>query len=78
MGLSLYASIVLLFAVWATVHLLLCLKLASKSGLRGTLGFLIPPLAIYYAQHFALGKITAVWVVSLSAYLVALTLGFIG
>lgn len=78
MGFTLYLTIIFLFAVWATTHLWLCFKLARRSWGHGALGFLVPPLAIYYAQHFALGKVTTVWVVSLSSYLVALTAGFIG
>ena len=78
MGLPLYLAIVVLFAVWATVHLLLCLKLAGHSAWRAAAGFFVPPLALYYAQAVALGKLTSVWVITLSAYLVALALGFIG
>ncbi len=78
MGLPVYVTIVVLFAFWATIHLQLCLKLARRSLWRAVIGFFIPPLAIYYAQDVALGRLTPLWVVSLSAYLVALTLGFIG
>ena len=78
MGYALYLTIVCLFAVWATAHLLLCVRLARRSIRHGAIGLLVPPLAIYYAQHFALGKITLIWVISLSSYLVALTAGFIG
>ena len=78
MGLTLYTVIVVLFALWATVHLLLCRRLAAKSPLRAAAGFIFPPLAIYYAQAAFVGKLSWLWVLTLSAYLVALTLGFIG
>ena len=78
MGLPLYAVVVLLFAVWVTVHTLLCLRIARRRAWAGVVGLLLPPLAIYYAQRYQVGALAPLWVASLSFYLVALTAGFIG
>lgn len=77
-GLPLYLTVVLSFSIWATVHLLLCLKLGRHNPSWGLLGFLLPPLAIYYAQRRAVGVLSSMWVIALSCYVVALTAGLIG
>jgi len=77
-GLPLYLAVVVLFAVWVTVHVLLCMRISKSCWWRGLLGLLAPPLAIYYAQRYQVGALAPVWVVSFSCYLVALTAGFIG
>jgi len=78
MGLTLYATMVLLFSLWATVHLFLCWALLRHSTRGAVFGFFFPPMAIYYAQLFPLGKLTVTWIISFAAYLVALTAGLIG
>jgi len=77
-GLPLYLAVVLLFAVWITVHTLLCLRIGRHRWWGGLLGLLVPPLALYYAQRYQVGALAPIWVISLSCYLVALTAGFIG
>lgn len=75
MGLLLYAGLVLLFAAWATTHVLLCLRLATRSWKEALLGLLFFPLAGYYGQERRLSGLTVTWVVTLSAYLVTLIIG---
>jgi len=75
MGLFLYVALLLLFATWVTAHVLLCLRLATKSWKEATLGLVLFPLAGYFGQERRLTKLTSVWVVSLTLYLVALLLG---
>lgn len=72
MGLLLYAGLVLLFASWATTHILLCLRLATLSWKEALLGLVLFPMAGYYGQERRLSKLTAVWVVTLAVYLVTL------
>src|SRR5689334_5721121 len=61
MGLLLYAGLVLLFASWATTHLLLCLRLATLSWKEALLGLVVFPMAGYYGQERRLSKLTTVW-----------------
>jgi hypothetical protein len=75
MGLLLYGALLLLFATWTTAHVLLCLRLATVSWLKALAGLVLFPLAGYYGQEHRFSKLTAVWVVSLTAYLVALLIG---
>lgn len=78
MGLPLYIAVVFLFAVWVTIHALLCLRIGRHRPWAGIVGLFLPPLAIYYAQRYQVGALAPLWVISLSSYLVALTAGFIG
>lgn len=75
MGLLLYGALLLLFATWTTAHVLLCLRLATVSWLKALASLLLFPLAGYYGQEHRFSKLTTVWVVSLTAYLVALLIG---
>lgn len=72
MGLLLYVALVLLSAAWVTTHVLLCLRLATLSWKEAVLGLVLFPLAGYYGQERRLSKLTTVWVVSLTVYLVTL------
>jgi hypothetical protein len=75
MGLLLYGALLLLFATWTTSHVLLCLRLATVSWLKALAGFLLFPLAGYYGQEHRFSKLTTLWVVSLTVYLVTLLVG---
>lgn len=75
MGLLIYACLLLLFATWVTTHVLLCLRLATSSWKEAILGLVLFPLAGYYGQERRHKKLTSVWVVTLTIYLVVLLIG---
>ena len=74
LGLLLYATVLVLFASWATAHVLLCFQLASPLGARALFGLFFPPLAPYYANRMGFRKLGLWWTGSLAAYLLALGL----
>src|SRR5688572_6144195 len=75
MGLLIYVALLLLFSTWVTTHVLLCLRLATSSWKEAVLGLVVFPLAGYYGQERRLTKLTSVWVVTLTIYLVTLLIG---
>jgi len=75
MGLFLYVGLLLLFATWSTTHVLLCVRLATVSRLKALAGLVVFPLAGYYGQEHRFSKLTTVWVVTLTVYLVLLLIG---
>ena len=71
----LYAFIVLMFATWCTVHLVLCVELAKQDWKRALGGFLAFPLAPYFAHSFQIKKLPALWLVSAFLYGFSLIFG---
>lgn len=77
MDLLIYGIVLLLFAVFVTVHAALCIQLGRKVWWRGLVGFFVFPLAPYWAQAERIRKLPAVWVASASIYALALFVGLI-
>ena len=77
MDLAIYASILILFAVWMTAHVLLCVRLAQRQFLRGLAGFVVFPMAPYWGQSLHIKKLPTIWMVSALLYVLALIAGLI-
>jgi hypothetical protein len=76
MDLALYAIILLLFASFATLHLILCWRLRAFSIWRTWTAFFVFFLAPYWGRKFLLKKLSTAWWISLGLYLIALLAGF--
>jgi hypothetical protein len=77
MALAHFFTIVVLFAIWATTHLLLCVQLAKKDLRKGAAGFFAFPMAPYFGQSLRIKGLPTVWVVSALLYLLTLLVGAI-
>lgn len=71
----LYAFIVLMFATWCTVHLVLCIELAKRDWRRAMGGLVAFPLAPYFGYNLQIKKLPALWIVSAFLYGFALIFG---
>jgi len=78
MDAALYLAVLLLFATWSTVHVLLCFRLGSKSVGRGLLALIFPPLAPYWGLNAQIRQLPAAWVLSAAIYFVALLASLVG
>lgn len=76
MDLALYAIILLLFASFATLHLLLCWRLRVLSPWRAMAAFFVLPLAPYWGSRQTLKKLSTAWWICLGMYALALLAGF--
>jgi hypothetical protein len=77
MDLLVYGTILTLFAVWMTVHVLLCVRLAGVEWWRGIVGLFVFPLAPIWAQSRKIKRLPAVWLALAFLYALALIVGFI-
>ncbi len=60
--------------VMALVHAAVSVRIARAGRRRALLGFLVPPLAPYYAWEIGQGYFAIAWVVALLAYAVGVAL----
>lgn len=75
MDLALYATILLMFASFASVHFVLCVSLAKKDWKRAVIGFIAFPLAPYFGQSLSIKRLPALWVTCAMLYAVSLLAG---
>jgi hypothetical protein len=77
MDLVIYGLILLLFASWVSVHVLLCVRLGRVVWWRGLVGFVVFPVAPFWAQSHNVRKLPGVWLVLAFLYALSLIAGFI-
>lgn len=75
MDYALYALIVLVFATWCTVHVVLCVELAKRNWKRALGGFFALPLAPYFGNDLGIKRLPGVWIVCALLYGFALIFG---
>lgn len=75
MGLGLTILAVTTFALWATLHTLLSVRILRTSVVRGLLTFLCPLLAPVYGQSQP--KLLSSWAVGLAVYGTSLVLALV-
>jgi uncharacterized membrane protein YqaE (UPF0057 family) len=78
MDLALYAVILLLFATWSTLHLLLCFRLRVFGKWRALAGFLLPPVAPYWGLRLGERALSLTWILFALSYIMSLMAGFAG
>jgi hypothetical protein len=68
------AALFLAFPTWVTVHVALAGRLLLRSGTRwrGLLSLLVPPLAPMYGFREGFRRSSALWLVALIVYVLAL------
>jgi hypothetical protein len=76
MDLALYAVILLLFATWSTLHLLLSFRLREFGNWRALVAFLLPPLAPYWGLRLRVRALSLSWILLALSYLFGLMAGF--
>lgn len=72
---ALYVVILILFASWLTIHVVLCWAIGRRRPWKGWLALFVPPLAPLWGQ--ASGRLAVAWVLALVLYGAALVTGFV-
>lgn len=70
-----YAAILVLFALWAALHVALCWAIAQVKPTQALVALVLPPLAPIWGQRFP--RLASAWVATFVAYGLALVAGFL-
>jgi hypothetical protein len=66
MGLALTLASIVLFALWATLHVVVVLRVGRVSVAKAALCLVLPPATIAYGQEHP--KLLTAWTVAIVAY----------
>lgn len=72
MGLGLTLAAIFLFALWATLHVVLVLRIGSESVPKAALCLFVPPVTAAYGQSHP--KLLTAWAVAFVAYAAVIVL----